>query len=49
MFSDVVVHQIDGPLFYGYTYPSDYPDASKAGKTVNMRPWREIVTEALKK
>ena len=32
MFSDVVVHQIDGPLYYG-------PQA--------MRPWREIVKEAL--
>ena len=34
MFSDVVVHQIDGPLFY----------SSQA-----MRPWREIVKEALNK
>jgi hypothetical protein len=49
MASDAVVHQIDGVLFYGYTYPDDYADATKAGKTVKMRPWREIVEEALNK
>jgi hypothetical protein len=47
MASDVVVHQIDGVLFNGYTYPEDYSDPSLAGKTVKMRPWREVVREAL--
>lgn len=39
--SDAVVHQIDGALFTGYTYPD--------GKTVKMRPWLEIVEERLNK
>ena len=50
MASDAVVHQIDGVLCTGYTYPANYEkDPSKAGKTVKMRPWREIVEEALNK
>ena len=50
MASDAVVHLIDGVLCSGYTYPADYEkDPSKAGKTVKMRPWREIVEEALNK
>ena len=50
MASDAVVHQIDAALCSGYTYPADYDkDPSKAGKTVKMRPWREIVEEAINK
>ena len=40
MASNVVLHQIDGAMCYGYKYAD--------GKTVDMRPWREVVVEALK-
>jgi len=60
MASSAVSHLIDQPLYYGYTYPDedgdlnydgvkDDQDKKLRGKTVEMRPWRETVREALVK
>jgi hypothetical protein len=47
MASDAVVHLIDGPLFAGYTNADGTPAKNADGTLAGMRPWREIVVEAL--